>query len=77
MAASYYPFASLASQEATRVAHERELEDEATGSDRDIEEVPYYEGPTFDEIDWDDADFDDVYDDVGDEEEEQYGEDAT
>lgn len=69
--------ASLASHEVTAAAHERETEDEATGSERDIEEVPYYEGPTFDEIDWQDWDFDDVYDDVGDEEEDQYGEDMA
>lgn len=40
-------------------------------------EFPEYLGATFDEIDWTEFDWDDVYEDVGDEDEDQYGEDAS
>ena len=40
-------------------------------------ELPEYVGPTFEETDFGDFDFDDIYDDVGDEEEDSYGEDAS
>lgn len=36
-----------------------------------------YIGEEFGEIDWADFDYDDVYDDVGDEDEDSYGEDAA
>lgn len=40
-------------------------------------EFPEYLGATFDEIDWTEFDWDNVYDEVGDENEDQYGEDAS
>lgn len=71
----YFPFASLASREVEHTrAQEAILADE--GASRDVEEIPYYQGQTWDEIDWQDADFDYAYDDVGDEDEDSYGEDA-
>jgi hypothetical protein len=39
-------------------------------------ELPEYVGPTFEETDFSDFDYDDLYDDVGDEDEDSYGEDA-
>lgn len=74
-APSYFPFASLASREVEHTRAENEILANE-GEDRGVEEIPFYEGPTWDEIDWDDVDYDEVYDDVGDEDEDSYGEDT-
>jgi hypothetical protein len=40
-----------------------------------VEELPEYIGPEWGDIDWGDFDYDDALDDVGEEDEDSYGED--